>query len=996
MLNNQYFERSRNRLDELSGSKHPLYQILNRSQKYTERVVLADWDADGDLDALTFDFFNPCPSRSCTRGGWHFFERLNDGSFSEHQNWDNPFSELAAGPPERFLVVEWNGDGLPDFLLKQMHIYLQEPYMDKWTARLSAANPFQGLLLDAGEPHFVDWNLDGRMDLLFATGQDIKYFERQREGGLQTKNGCFENVTVALGMKLAAADWDGDGDVDLIILRPGEGIEYYEREGDSLLQLTNHSFAAIDTAPREWGSFVETLQPLVVDWDLDGDLDLILAPAGRFFRRQGETLREDPNSTLASLANHIMTSTYQGMWRPIPYIKCEHGCDKILAWKILDLDFDGQLDVLQVKGSTSDYGLFTQFFGFRFDASHPMGFHDFQFRAPVNNDKSMYYSRFESPFLDLADWQGDGGYDVLEVTHDGQTFFWMGGFCKPDNACERHGVCQEATGTCACSAGYQPHDCSGCEPGFFTEFSIGHLSHACLPCSGSEDHQPCHQRGVCYDDEAAVQIAKQQNWSNTSVMSAKGTGQCTCSEPYFGGFNEAGQLSCAHGSCPTGWQEVPNLDQTHGIHQCEACYHGSISTNGLPCKACPAGHMADQNRSECVPCSQGHVAALAASHECRPCLAGSYANRNATACWPCGDNAISPHASADCFQCEGIFFAWEADAEHQTCQVSPIGVVALLSFFACLLGIFWILAFARLYVLRITNLSVESEKMVLSTLGRHRLKKWRRASPPVQVVGTGVPPLEAIVEAPYKVTPLHPDQLVLLHPDGKVEPWDTSMGEVHLKFPATLLYIRFLSVPLFVWLILLLCGSFVAVLMPLLPWPSVLITAAAAFLAFFLTFFWRWYWHRATPLERRRKEFLPHFEKPQPCQRGPHRALTVSQLEHFHQFFESFIRDRSMYYIYANLVKPLTVASKLSYAELVGSKMVDWFVSHYWGTPFRHFWETVRKHSQTLDTASSSPAYWICTFSNNQWAVDEELGGGNVLDSSFYLSLRLGCCLNPS
>lgn len=400
--------------------------------------------------------------------------------------------------------------------------------------------------------------------------------------------------------------------------------------------------------------------------------------------------------------------------------------------------------------------------------------------------------------------------------------------------------------------------------------------------------------------------------------------------------------------------------------------------------------MADQNRSECVPCSQGHVAALAASHECRPCLAGSYANRNATACWPCGDNAISPHASADCFQCEGIFFAWEADVEHQTCQVSPIGVVALLSFFACLLGIFWILAFARLYVLRITNLSVESEKMVLSTLGRHRLKKWRRASPPVQVVGTGVPPLEAIAEVPYKVTPLHPDQLVLLHPDGKVEPWDTSMGEVHLKFPATLLYIRFLSVPLFVWLILLLCGSFVAVLMPLLPWPSVLITAAAAFLAFFLTFFWRWYWHRATPLERRRKEFLQHFEKPQPCQRGPHRALTVSQLEHFHQFFESFIRDRSMYYIYANLVKPLTVASKLSYAELVGSKMVDWFVSHYWGTPFRHFWETVRKHSQTLDTGSSSPAYWICTFSNNQWAVDEELGGGNVLDSSFYLSLRLG------
>ena len=38
-----------------------------------------------------------------------------------------------------------------------------------------------------------------------------------------------------------------------------------------------------------------------------------------------------------------------------------------------------------------------------------------------------------------------------------------------------------------------------------------------------------------------------------------------------------------------------------------------------------------------------------------------------------------------------------------------------------------------------------------------------------------------------------------------------------------------------------------------------------------------------------------------------------------------------MYYMDANIVKPLTMASKLSYAELVGPQDAMWFVSHWWG-----------------------------------------------------------------
>ena len=54
--------------------------------------------------------------------------------------------------------------------------------------------------------------------------------------------------------------------------------------------------------------------------------------------------------------------------------------------------------------------------------------------------------------------------------------------------------------------------------------------------------------------------------------------------------------------------------------------------------------------------------------------------------------------------------------------------------------------------------------------------------------------------------------------------------------------------------------------------------------------------------------------------------------------------------------------------------------------PFEHFIRCLKGHAPVQMTS-----YWICTFSNNQWKVSEELGHGNVEDSSFYLALRGGC-----
>uniref|UniRef100_A0A7S2IV78 Uncharacterized protein n=1 Tax=Zooxanthella nutricula TaxID=1333877 RepID=A0A7S2IV78_9DINO len=67
------------------------------------------------------------------------------------------------------------------------------------------------------------------------------------------------------------------------------------------------------------------------------------------------------------------------------------------------------------------------------------------------------------------------------------------------------------------------------------------------------------------------------------------------------------------------------------------------------------------------------------------------------------------------------------------------------------------------------------------------------------------------------------------------------------------------------------------------------------------------------------------------------------------------------------------------------------FVSHSWGGRFKDFVDTLVRHAATMRLASFDAAYWICTFSNNQWEVAEEMGI-DIKDSSFYFALQHKTC----
>ena len=94
----------------------------------------------------------------------------------------------------------------------------------------------------------------------------------------------------------------------------------------------------------------------------------------------------------------------------------------------------------------------------------------------------------------------------------------------------------------------------------------------------------------------------------------------------------------------------------------------------------------------------------------------------------------------------------------------------------------------------------------------------------------------------------------------------------------------------------------------------------------------------------------------------------------------------------SNLILPMTKPYRLSYAELVGPKNLMWFVSHFWNTPFRDSSACIRKHAESLEEEKHEcwdMTYWICTLSNNQWRIAEELGTC-VKETSFCVALRSG------
>ncbi len=225
-------------------------------------------------------------------------------------------------------VADWNGDGLKDIIANSIwgkviwyenigttgnpKLAAEKPVLVKWDGKPPKPewrwwDPEPNTLSTQWRttPVAIDWNKDGFVDLIMLDHEGyLSYFERFETGdGLMLKPGkrIFysdktynrknELVDDKGGLlrlnegkfgksgrrKIAFADWDGDGDLDLLV--NSKNVAWFENTGvkDGLVQM---SFRG-DLSDRLLAG--HSTCPTIVNWDEQGKPDLLIGAEDGYF-----------------------------------------------------------------------------------------------------------------------------------------------------------------------------------------------------------------------------------------------------------------------------------------------------------------------------------------------------------------------------------------------------------------------------------------------------------------------------------------------------------------------------------------------------------------------------------------------------------------------------------------------------------------------------------------------------------------------------------------
>lgn len=132
------------------------------------------------------------------------------------------------------------------------------------------------------------------------------------------------------------------------------------------------------------------------------------------------------------------------------------------------------------------------------------------------------------------------------------------------------------------------------------------------------------------------------------------------------------------------------------------------------------------------------------------------------------------------------------------------------------------------------DLSLQGDKLVVTTSVPHCFLRWDWASPEIYFTSTGVPDLDSGANT-WKGKTQSIDELTLQSEKSIERPLDTSMGYLHVKFPMAFIMMGLVGIPLVCWCVLFL-GAGAASLSQLL-WPLILVVCGLGLVVGYLFFF---------------------------------------------------------------------------------------------------------------------------------------------------------------
>ena len=523
-LGQRYFERTATG-DLIARNESPI-----ATDMFNGNVLqIADLDGDGQLEVITEG--ESSGGQSATYTQLRYFRQSVDGRLVE--SLESPLAGIALQKKsvrsefpggwssiEAFEVLQltdWDSDGLMDlvkmqfesrYAFKVVAFYQHVVKLDM--AYNSQVIAYEKIKMDLAQFRVIDWDGDGWDDVVAPLDGRLHLYEVKAHN-IRDLIQPFEHLTLtnsADDFMFSLVDWDSDGGWDLIVATTSDfKVHFFEMDMGSLKpEEPEHPFSDI-RLDRHFSP-----QVLPVDWDNDGDFDLVLG-SGRYFEQLADgtfyewSLQQSPFIFLCSNMS----------WN--------RRCNFDL--RFLDCDGDGDSDFILRTGQ-------------QFQACE----HD-SIAGTVRCDDNFlclgadvgHSSSFPGQFQNFGEWDvgktSDGRLKLFaQHTSRPGLIQWTAGFCEPStDPCHGKGVCRPGQLHCHCFAGHELEDCSQCESKYYTLRADAGQFRDCQPCPGQGGHV-CHGRGECFDDASARNLSRHY----AAALEATGNGSCRCHEACFDGL----------------------------------------------------------------------------------------------------------------------------------------------------------------------------------------------------------------------------------------------------------------------------------------------------------------------------------------------------------------------------------------------------------------------------------------------------------------------------